>query len=181
CGIAARLEDYKGHSYLLDAAKTVLEAHPNTVFLIIGEGSQADALRKRAADLGITGHVIFAGFADDVAPYYGIMDLNLNCSWGTEATSLALCEGMSVGIPAVATTYGGNPTLIDDGVNGLLVPEKDAPAMAAAIGRLIDDPALLARLSDGARRLFCERFTAKAMTERLEEMYEASFARRGKK
>ncbi|MBQ3815904.1 MAG: glycosyltransferase [Clostridia bacterium] len=181
CGIAARLEDYKGHSYLLDAAKTVLAAHPNTVFLIVGEGTQADALRKQAADLGITGNVIFAGFADDVAPYYGIMDLNLNCSWGTEATSLALCEGMSAGIPAVATTYGGNPTLIEDGVNGLLVPEKDAPAMASAISRLIGDQDLLAALSDGARRLYCERFTAKAMTERLETMYEASFARHAKK
>ena len=177
CGIAARLEDYKGHSYLLEAAKTVLASYPATDFLIVGEGTEADALKKQAADLGIAGNVIFAGFAEDVAPYYGIMDLNLNCSWGTEATSLALAEGMSAGVPAVATTYGGNPSVVTDGINGLLVPEKDPPALAAAICRLIGDPGLLADLSEGARRVYREKFTARAMTERLEAMYEASYAR----
>ncbi len=179
CGIVARLEDYKGHSYLLEAAKTVLAAHPATDFLIVGDGSQADALKKQAADLGITGNVLFTGFTDDVAPYYGIMDLNLNCSWGTEATSLALAEGMSAGVPAVATTYGGNPCMIEDGVNGLLVPEKDPGAMAAAILSLIDDPARLADLSAAARRVYAEKFTARAMTEQLEAMYEARGEERG--
>ena len=179
CGIVARLEDYKGHSYLLEAAKTVLAAHPATDFLIVGDGSQADALKKQAADLGITGNVLFTGFTDDVAPYYGIMDLNLNCSWGTEATSLALAEGMSAGVPAVATTYGGNPCMIEDGKNGLLVPEKDPDAMAAAILSLIDDPARLADLSAAARRVYAEKFTARAMTEQLEAMYERRGRERG--
>ena len=67
--------------------------------------------------------------------------------------------------------------MITDGVNGLLVPEKDPPALAAAISRLIEDPDLLADLSEGALRVYRERFTARAMTERLEEMYEAAYAR----
>ena len=179
CGIVARLEDYKGHSYLLETAKAVLAAHPATDFLIVGDGSQADALKKQAADLGITGNVLFTGFTDDVAPYYGIMDLNLNCSWGTEATSLALAEGMSAGVPAVATTYGGNPCMIEDGKNGLLVPEKDPGAMAAAILSLIDDPERLADLSAAARRVYAEKFTARAMAEQLEAMYEARGEERG--
>ena len=180
CGIVARLEDYKGHSYLLESAKTVLASHPGAVFLIVGEGTERERLEKQAAESGIAGQVIFTGFCDDVAPYYGIMDLNLNCSWGTETSSLALSEGMSVGVPAVATTYGGNPYMITEGVNGLLVPEKDAPAMADAILRIMDDPALLKRLSDGARRLYREKFTARAMTEQLEALYEAAVSRRGK-
>ena len=178
CGIVARLEDYKGHSYLLESAKTVLAARPGTVFLIVGEGTERERLEKQAAELGIAGSVIFTGFTDDVAPYYAIMDLNLNCSWGTETSSLALSEGMSVGVPAVATTYGGNPYMITDGVNGLLVPEKDAPAMADAILRLIGDPDLLERLSDGARRMYREKFTARAMTAQLEALYEAAVARK---
>ena len=179
CGIVARLEDYKGHSYLLESAKTVLASHPGAVFLIVGEGTERERLEKQAAESGIAGQVIFTGFCDDVAPYYGIMDLNLNCSWGTETSSLALSEGMSVGVPAVATTYGGNPYMITEGVNGLLVPEKDAPAMADAILRIMDDPELLKRLSDGARRLYREKFTARAMTEQLEALYEAAYARSG--
>lgn len=179
CGIVARLEDYKGHAYLLQSAKTVVEARPGTVFLIVGEGTERERLEKQVADLGIAGQVIFTGFCDDVAPYYGIMNLNLNCSWGTETSSLALSEGMSVGVPAVATTYGGNPYMITEGVNGLLVPEKDADAMADAILKIMNDPALLKRLSDGARRLYREKFTARAMTEQLERMYEAAYARSG--
>jgi len=179
CGIVARLEDYKGHSYLLESAKTVLASHPGAVFLIVGEGTERERLEKQAAESGIAGQVIFTGFCDDVAPYYGIMDLNLNCSWGTETSSLALSEGMSVGVPAVATTYGGNPYMITEGVNGLLVPEKDAPAMADAVLRIMDDPELLKRLSDGARRLYREKFTARAMTEQLEALYEAAYARSG--
>ncbi len=179
CGIVARLEDYKGHAYLLQSAKTVVEARPGTVFLIVGEGTERERLEKQAAELGIAGQVIFTGFCDDVAPYYGIMNLNLNCSWGTETSSLALSEGMSVGVPAVATTYGGNPYMITEGVNGLLVPEKDADAMADAILKIMNDPDLLKRLSDGARRLYREKFTARAMTEQLERMYEAAYARSG--
>lgn len=177
CGISARLEPYKGHSYLLDTMKTVLESHPDTVLLVIGGGSCGAELKEQAASLGISDHVRFTGFVDDVAPYYNIMDLNLNCSWGTETSCLALSEGMSLHVPAVATTYGGNPYMITEGVNGLLVPEKDSPAMAAAIRKIIDDPTLRQKLSAGAREMYEKKFTASAMTRQLEELYKKSVGR----
>lgn len=177
CGISARLEPYKGHSYLLDSAKAVIASAPDTVFLIMGEGSCEADLRKQAELLGIGDKLRFTGFVDDVAPYYNVMDLNLNCSWGTETSSLALSEGFSLSVPAVATTYGGNPYMITEGVNGLLVPEKDAPAMADAILSLIRDRDRLATLSRGARELYEKKFTARAMTAQLEALYEASVAR----
>lgn len=177
CGISARLEPYKGHSYLLDTMKTVLEAHPDTVLLVIGGGSCDAELKEQANSLGIADRVIFTGFVNDVAPYYNIMDLNLNCSWGTETSCLALSEGMSLYVPAVATTYGGNPYMITEGVNGLLVPEKDSPAMAAAMLKIMDDPALRQRLSAGAREMYEKKFTAAAMTRQLEELYRKSVGR----
>ncbi len=178
CGISARLEDYKGHSYLLQSAKTVLEKHPDTVFLIVGGGSCETALKQQAAHLGIENSVIFTGFVHDVAPYYNIMDLNLNCSWGTETSCLALSEGMSLSLPAVATTYGGNPYMITEGVNGLLVPEKDAEAMAKAILQLIEDPEQRTRMQKGARQMYEEKFTAAVMTRQLEALYEKAVAER---
>lgn len=177
CGISARLEDYKGHSYLLESAKIVTDRHPDTVFLIIGCGSCEESLKKQAAELGISDRVIFTGFANDVAPYYNIMDLNLNCSWGTETSCLALSEGMSLSVPAIATTYGGNPYMITEGVNGFLVPEKDSAAMAEKINLLIEDRDKLAKLSAGAREMYEKKFTASAMTRRLEELYEKSYNR----
>ncbi len=177
CGISARLEPYKGHSYLFDTMKTVLETHPDTVLLVIGGGTCDAELKEQAKSLGIADHVRFTGFVNDVAPYYNIMDLNLNCSWGTETSCLALSEGMSLYVPAVATTYGGNPYMITEGVNGLLVPEKDSPAMAAAILRIMDDPAFRKRLSAGAREMYEKKFTASAMTRQLEELYRKSVSR----
>ncbi len=178
CGISARLEDYKGHSYLLDTAAEVLRSCPDTVFLIVGGGTQENALKDQAMSLGISDRVIFTGFVHDVAPYYNIMDLNLNCSWGTETSCLALSEGMSIGLPAIATTYGGNPYMITDGVNGYLVPEKDSHAMAEAIVSLIRSPEKMEDLKKGARRMYEEKFTAAVMTRQLEALYESAVTRR---
>lgn len=172
CGISARLESYKGHMYLLDTVKQVTDVRPHTVFLIVGGGSEEAALKKRARELDITDAVRFTGFVPDVAPYYNIMDLNLNCSVGTETSSLALSEGMSLGIPAVVSDFGGNPYMITDGVNGYVVPEKNPAAMTEAILRIMDDSALLASLREGAYREYQTKFTAAAMTGQLEQLYE---------
>ncbi len=177
CGISARLEPYKGHSYLLESAREVIAEHSDTVLLIIGDGSCKDELIAQARSLGIENKVRFTGFVPDVAPYYNIMDLNLNCSWGTETSCLALSEGMSLSLPAIATTYGGNPYMITDGVNGLLVPERDSHAMAESILCLIRDPELRSILSRGARQMYEEKFTAAEMTRQLESLYEKAVAR----
>lgn len=177
CGISARLEEYKGHRYLLESAKIVAEKHPDTVFLIIGGGTEEENLRKRADELGISDKVIFTGFVNDVAPYYNIMHLNLNCSIGTETSSLALSEGMSLSVPAVATTYGGNPYMITDGVNGFLVPERDPQKMAEKICEIIASPSLLDKLSNGAYEMYEKKFTAAAMTRQLEELYRTSYGK----
>jgi len=99
------------------------------------------------------------------------MDLNVNASFGTETSSLALSEGMSVGVPALASNYGGNPRMIESGVNGFLFPPRDEQALASLLLRLHDDRALLRELSEGARRLYQEKFTAPAMVARLEGLY----------
>ncbi len=177
CGISARLEEYKGHSYLLPTIKAVAERHPDVVCLIIGGGTCEESLKKQAEELGITKNLRFTGFVNDVAPYYNIMDLNLNCSVGTETSSLALSEGMSLSVPAIATTYGGNPYMITDGVNGFLVPERDSLAMAEKILLLIEDRELLDTLSKGAREMYELKFTASAMTRQLEDLYEKSVAK----
>ncbi len=176
CGISARLEDYKGHSYLLESARQVVSHDKNVYFLIIGSGSCEEALKAQAEETGISENVIFTGFVSDVAPYYNIMNLNLNCSWGTETSCLALSEGMSLSVPAIATTYGGNPYMITEGINGYLVPEKDPAAMAEKILLLIGDSEALGRLSVGARKMYEKKFTASAMTRQLEDLYERTYA-----
>ena len=170
-GISARLESYKGHVYLLEATKIVVGNHPDIRVLIIGGGTYESELRKKTAELGIEDKVIFTGFVDDVAPYYNIMDLNINCSIGTETSSLALSEGFSLSVPAIASTYGGNPYMVTDGVNGYLVPERDPESLAEKMTLLIEDRDLLSKLSAGAREMYEKKFTASVMTRQLEDLY----------
>ena len=170
-GMSARLEEYKGQGTVLRAAVLCKNAAPDIRFVFMGDGSQIDRYRELARELDIEDRVIFTGFVEDVAPYYALMNLNVNASFGTETSSLALSEGMSVGVPALASDYGGNPRMIESGVNGFLFPPKDAQALADLLLRLHDDRTLLSELSAGARRLYLERFTAPAMAARLEGLY----------
>lgn len=174
CGISARLEVYKGHTYLLQAAALLRQTHPTMKFLILGGGSMEDALREEAKALGITDAVRFTGFVEQVAPYLNIMDLNINCSIGTETASLALSEGMSLGIPAVVSDFGGNPYMITDDLNGYVLPQKDPAALAEKIRLIAENPDLYEKLSRGARQVYEERFTADAMTRKLEALYRSA-------
>lgn len=179
-GMSARLEEVKGHRYFLDAAAVLAAEDPMMRFLIIGTGACEADLRAQAESLGIADKVCFGGFVTNVADYVGSMDLVVNCSFGTEATSLALAEAMSLSRPIVATTYGGNPYMVEDGVNGYLVPIKDSSALAEAILRVRRDPAGYAAFCRGAYARYTERFTAAAMTRQMEELYTRAYHERKK-
>lgn len=181
CLISARLEDYKGHSYLIKTAREVRDAlggERKVRLIFMGDGSEREKLEAEAKDAGVGDIIIFTGFVDDVAPYCNIMDLNLNCSWASETSSLALSEGMSLAKPAVVTDVGGNPYMVTDGVNGFVIPKKNPGAMAEAILRLIRDGELLGRLGQNARAQYEEKFTAAAMTHQLEKIYEEEMQKR---
>ena len=83
---------------------------------------------------------------DNVSELLNITDVQANCSFGTEATSLSLLEGMSLGIPAVVTSFGGNPGVIKNGENGFLVPVNNAEKMAEGIEKLLTDEELYEKM-----------------------------------
>ncbi|MBQ7820893.1 MAG: glycosyltransferase [Clostridia bacterium] len=172
CTMSARLEDVKGHDYFIRAAKLVCEKRDNVKFLIVGTGTLEKELKELASSLGLDRKVIFAGFTNDVAPYVNITDLNVNCSWGTEASSLAIAEAMSLGKPTLASIFGGNPSMITEGENGMLVPKRDENAIADAILRIEGERGLVQKLGEGAKRIYEKRFTAAAMTRQLEALYD---------
>jgi glycosyltransferase involved in cell wall biosynthesis len=103
------------------------------------------------------------------------MDVNVNCSVGTETSSLALSEGMSLGIPAIVSDYGGNPYMVRHGINGLVCPQGDSLALAEAIERLSREKTLYTRLSRQARLRFAEELNAEAMTKKTEKLYAELF------
>lgn len=169
--IVARLEDIKGHDYFIDAADRVLKEIPNVKFLIAGTGSYESHLHQKVSDLHLEKNVLFTGFIKDVDKLMAITDIQANASYGTEATSLALLEGMSLGVPAVVSDFGGNPGVIKNEKNGLVIPMQNAEALANGILRLLTDAELYDKTSQGAKKIFSEQFTAEAMTKHTEHLY----------
>lgn len=178
--ILARLEEYKGHKTLLEAAEICKKYYPNFRFFIVGDGSQRDFLKGLARRLKIEDMVHFTGFCEDVAPILNITDVNVNCSSGTETSCLALSEGMSLGIPCVASDYGGNTHMVKNAVNGLIFPKENAEALAMALIRMYRDTELYGICSLGAIRRYKEEFTAKAMTNKMMNFYKIEYSRHKK-
>ena len=161
----------------LRAARLILESGRDYCFLIVGEGSERKNLEWLSKKLGIADRVIFAGFCENVAEYMSIFDINVNCSVGTETSSLALSEGMSLSLPAVASDYGGNPYMIQNGVNGFLYPQRDAVSLAKRIIEL-ENENLYATFSKNAYERFLSELNCARMTRLTEELYKKLLKKR---
>lgn len=170
-GISARLEECKDHQCLLRAARILQREDDRYRFMILGDGSLRERLEKLSDSLGISSRVIFCGFHKDVTPVMNCFDLNLNCSKGTETSSLALSEGMSIGLPSVVSDYGGNPYMVREGENGLLYKTGDFFQLAEKIRLISDSHELYERLSDGAYKRFLSELTTQIMNEKLYNYY----------
>ncbi len=181
-GMSARLDEVKGHIYLIEAAKILRErGTANLKVLIIGTGPLEKQLKSKVREYNLENCVIFPGFVHDVAPYVQVMDIIINCSFGTEATSMALIEAMSLAKPAIATDYGGNAQIIENGKNGYIIPQKSASNLAEAISKLLADPARRIEMSKVAYSKYICRLTGKIMTGKVEKLYEDGYHARCKK
>lgn len=172
-GICARLEPCKGHETFLRAAAIAVGRMPHRRFrfLIVGEGSQRRKLEGMIRAMGLEDVVRLTGFVSDMAPIYRLLRVNVNCSCGTETSCLAISEGMSASLPTVASSYGGNRAMIGNDGAGICFPVGNATALAEALCRIASDPALEQSMRQAAYRRYSSRFTARAMTRRLEKLY----------
>ena len=170
-GMIGRLEPVKGHEYFVKAIKACNENGLNVKGLIVGTGGIEKELKALADNLGINDKIIFTGFLDDVAPVVNIIDVVVNASYGTEASSLAMLEAMSLGKPVVATDYGGNPYQIKPGKTGLLVPVKDTELLSDAIIQLLNNSGIYSEFSANAQADYNLRYTAEIMSRNIEKTY----------
>lgn len=170
-GIAARIEPYKGHLLIVEAAEKLRAEGRKFKILVAGTGSYEEELKREVEKRNLADTVLLLGFRSDVDALLSILDVQLNASWGTEATSLALLEGMSMGLASVVSDYGGNPWLVKDGDNGFVFPSKDSAALARALARAMDEPETLARMKQRAAEVFGERFTGETFAKNIENVY----------
>jgi glycosyltransferase involved in cell wall biosynthesis len=163
----ARLVPAKGLVCLLEAVRTLPQVH----VVIAGDGPQRDELMTRARDLGLADRVDFLGQRDDVPQLLACSDIVASPSFN-EGFPLAVLEAMAAEKPIVATRVGGTREAIVDGHSGLLIPPGDPAALAAAVGRLLNDPSLAARLARAARARVEESFSSTRMVEQVTDVYE---------
>jgi glycosyltransferase involved in cell wall biosynthesis len=168
-GTVTRLHDSKGNSYLVDAARLVLNDRPGARFYLVGEGPLLEPLQQQARALGLGDRFVFAGFAKDVARIVSAFDISVFPSlW--EGTPLTVFEALAMGKPIVATDADGLLDVLTHNRDALIVPKRDAPALAAAIVRTIDDAALRERLGAGARTTG-RQYDIAAFVSKMERLY----------
>ncbi len=139
--------------------------------LLIGDGPEMPALKGLCHKLGLKEAVIFTGYREDAVKLLQMADIFVLSSL-SEGTSLALLEAMACGLPLIATAVGGNPEIIADGKSGLLVPNQNLPALAAALLILAQDPVLRQRMGQKARQIFEKKFTFQKMLASYQDLYQ---------
>jgi glycosyltransferase involved in cell wall biosynthesis len=146
-GTVCALRREKRLDVLLEAAAAVAARRPLRV-AVVGDGPERAAAEETARRLRVD--ATFCGWHPDAAAVLPALDV-FALSSDTEGTPLALIEAMRAGVPVVATAVGGVPAAAPDGDCALLVPRREPAALAAALERLLDDPALASRLARRAR------------------------------
>jgi glycosyltransferase involved in cell wall biosynthesis len=183
-GIVGELSEVKGQLEFVRAAALVAGDFGERVeFLVVGEdnsrGGEYRARVERLVDeLGLTKRVRLLGRVEEALSVIVELDVLVSAS-RSEAFGMAMAEALVCGVPVVATETEGARSLIEDGVNGLLVPAGDAHALAAAVSSLLADEGRRLKLAAQARRSARERFSPERMFEETERVYEEALSNTG--
>jgi len=179
-GYVGRISENKGQQYFIEAAPYIIKEIPNSRFLIIGEVAselQKDILyfhklKKMVKDLGLENKVIFTGYREDIKSFYFLLHI-LVLSSLQEGIAGVILEAMNNNIPVVATRSGGPSEIIENNVNGLLVPIKDPSAIANSVIKILKTYALRELLTINAKKILREKFNTKKTVSNIEDVYKS--------
>lgn len=166
-GVFGRLDPWKGHDVLLNAARRVLARHPETTLVVVGDmlfrggtarRNRLEELEELSRELGIFGKVRFLGQRRDVPRLLGGMDVVAHPSSQPEPFGRAIAEAHATGVPVVASDLGGIPEIVDHGVNGYLFVPGDADDLAAQLCTLLADGDHARALGENGRESARQRF-----------------------
>jgi len=165
-----RLTRLKGYDLLIKAFKKVLVDMPDTVLLIGGDGEEKDRLIKLVESYGLKENIRLLGMVSEIHELLEACDLYVNSSrW--EGLPMTLLEAMAHGKPMVATSVGGNPEVVLDGVTGILVQPDDPQGLANAIIRMMKDDAFRRKAGKAALSLFTQKYTIEKHCQTLAKYY----------
>lgn len=170
-GIVANLNrKVKRVDLFIHAAKNVLRKNKKVSFIIVGDGHLRCELESQAENLGLKDKIYFVGQKQDVTPYLSIFNIGVICS-DSEGFSNSILEYMASAIPVIATDVGGNKEVIEDGVNGFLVPHGNYKAMADKICNILQDRKTYMQMSKNARSLITKEYDWSIKIKEIQSYY----------
>jgi len=172
-GNTGRLVEFKGQEYLIRTFAQVNEHFPDTKLMIVGNGKLEKDLKDLTNSLGLTEKVIFPGFRDDMQACYSSFDIYLHSSveGGGETFPFSVLYSLAQGIPAVVTDVGDVARMIDNGVTGFAVEDKNPEAMAEKIICLMNNKNLIGEFGSNALKLLHKKFTLDIMADNIINVY----------
>jgi glycosyltransferase involved in cell wall biosynthesis len=174
-GLVGRLAWEKGVDVFLAAAARVAGEDASVKFVVVGEGPDREKLERKIDELKIRDRASMLGRRDDMPGVYASLDVMVSSS-RQEGLPIAILEGMASSLPLVASAVGEVPTVVVDGVTGLLVPAEDVERLAAAILELLRDRAKRERFGAAARKLIEDEYSAERMTADYLRVYDEAIS-----
>lgn len=175
---AGRLIEKKGLVTTLHAFTRFLREHPKATLTIAGEGPMRAELQQLISKLRIDDRVTLAGFLSQeklretfYASHIFLHPSETGGDGNQEGIPNSMLEAMATGLPAFATTHGGIPEAIQNGVSGILIPERDHAALASALLAAVNDRNVLLRLGRSGSDVVREKFDRRKQAQRLEQIY----------
>lgn len=176
-GAVGRAEPQKRFDLLLDVFSQLIAERPDLRLVIVGDGSQLQALRHRVASLGLQRHCQLLGHRDDVPDLHNALDIFVQSS-DYEGTPNAVLEAMALETPVIATDAGGTAEILRDGVDGRVISRGDPSALLEAMRTGLADPDRMRRYADSARARVETVLSFDARMDALERIYTELFEQR---
>ncbi|HEX6629040.1 MAG TPA: glycosyltransferase family 4 protein [Gemmatimonadaceae bacterium] len=174
-----RLSPEKGFDQLIDAARIIVSAAHHVGIVLIGDGPERRKLEARVRAAGLESNVVFTGFRNDVDRLLPSADILVQSSY-TEGLPNVVLEACAAGVPVVATDVGGTSEIIDDVVNGFLVPPADPAALAGRVINLARSPLLRQEMGQRGRNIVRSRFSFARQAAQYEDLFVAVAAPRNR-
>jgi glycosyltransferase involved in cell wall biosynthesis len=179
--VVARLEERKGHRFMLEALALLPPSLRDVVLVCAGDGPARSALESLAVSLQLSDRVRFLGHHPDPWSLYAVASVVVLPSIGHEDFPIVILEAMAAGRPVVATRVAGIPDQVVDGVTGRLVPPRDPAALAAAVTDVIDNPGQGEKMGAAGRQRYESNFAPQHVVEEYWRTYSLLASRRSRR
>ncbi len=177
-GWIGRMTQVKQLPLVLEGFRRLLDRGIEATLCLVGDGPDREEAERLAHRLGVMKQCLFVGYQREVAPYYELLDVLVLPS-ANEGTPVVAIEAHAAGRPVVATSVGGLPDVVRDGVDGFLVPPGDADALADRLARLANDPGLRRAMGEAGAHDLRERYAVERLVDDVDALYRTLLAEAG--